>query len=211
MKKLLLGLFSLLLTVSFVTAQDGMTALKDATKAMTKYQQETDAAKKATNLIDAAAAIDLASDAASSIEEKNQIKLWQTKGEIYNEVVRMAVNKKIQDPTYESDDLSAGLKAFEAFKMAMEKGTKKWHKNEAITGLVEASSYVSNAGRLMYGDKNYEGALANFNAVTSMRELLNANGNTDVLTEAADYNEHIFMSAITALTSKKNDVERPLF
>ncbi|MEM1321534.1 MAG: hypothetical protein AAGG75_14855 [Bacteroidota bacterium] len=208
MKKVLFSLLPLLLlTLGTLTAQDAGKALKNAKKAMNKYAVASDGHDAI--LADASQHIDDA--IAGDLETKDRIKALQLSGEINSEIANKEVIMKTTDPKYKLKYPEAATKAYNAYKELLSIAQKKFQKKDAIDGLLAASTHLTNMAKLNYGDQNYAGAYEAFNAVTTVRDLLKANGNNDLLDSDEAYHEHLFMTGLSAISASKTAEAKPVF
>lgn len=196
MKKLFLGLFSLLLIAGTMTAQTPAKAYKSAKKAWGKYAVAGEG--KDAILEEAKTAIDEATAGISSFEAKELPKVWNLKGEIYNELAGNDAKNKYVNADYTIKYPDAALKAYEAYKNLKESAQKKYQRNDAVAGLVIASTNLSNSGRWMYGDKNYEAAYAAFAAVKDAKMICDEAGKKEILNTPELMYEHEFMTGLAA-------------
>ncbi len=205
MKKLISSLFALLLLASTSFAQDAASAYKAGSKAFNNWKTETDAEKKKELINTAASNMDVATAGSSALSGKTLTKMLIAAGQVYNEYANMEVIEKSLKPDAKMVRPDAGLKAFAALKQAIEVASKKYFKSDAFGYLRATSSHMSNTGLLAFKDGDYANAYANYAGVTELHELFLANGKKAVLDDEAKMNDHLYMSALSALQAKKND------
>jgi len=202
MRKSFLGLIALLFMGITLQAQSPGDALKDAKKFLTKANLEENSDKQNEFLAQAKEQIDIASAGIQSIDAKDHYKLWSAKGEIYNKMAKMDSNMSFINPNHKAKYPEAASTAFEAFKQTMPLALKKWQKSDALNNILSAAGSMTNAGRVMYTEKNYKGALNIFEKAIAARELLMENGENGFLSTDVELNDHIFMTALAASISK---------
>ncbi|MFT4664626.1 MAG: hypothetical protein ACI8YQ_004112 [Polaribacter sp.] len=205
MKKLISSLFALLLLVGTSFAQDASSAYKAGSKAFNNWKTETDGEKKKELLNKAASNMDVATAGSSALSGKTLSKMLIAAGQVYNEYANMEVIKKSLNPDAKMERPDAALKAFAALNKAIQVSEKKYFKSDAFGYLRATSSHMSNTGLLAFKDGNYENAYANYAAVTELHQLFLANDKKTVLDEDSKMNDHLYMSALSALQAKKMD------
>ncbi|NJL76771.1 MAG: hypothetical protein HC892_18880, partial [Saprospiraceae bacterium] len=128
MKKLLIVSFLCFFVVSITTAQsqEAKKALKDAKSALSSFNigGGTDEAKlqEAIQAIEIAAKDDINAAASAT---------WALRGDIYNAVVNQHMTASILNAEHKILDESAPIKAYESYKMALEKAVKKYETKDA--------------------------------------------------------------------------------
>lgn len=210
MKKLLLPLIALFLFSGVMNAQDAATAFKAAKKAYGKVPLAADAEQAAESLATARQNIDIASAGAESLDAKDIYKLWQMKSQIYNDVSKAYINKRLLDNTYkEKLDPNPAMESFSAVKSALGLAEKKWQTKQLMGQLLETANYLANMGNFYYDDKDYKGAFASFEKVLDARNILKENGNTEFLAADEDYHEQVYSVAVCAgLAGEKASAEK---
>lgn len=205
MKKLVFNFLALLFLAGTVSAQDASSAYKAGMKAFKSWQTETDADKKKDLLSSAASNMDVATNGSSAFEGKGLTKMWILAGQVYNEVSNQEVIAKSLDPKFKMERPDAALKANSALKKAIEVADKKYFKSDAFEYLRFTSSHMSNTGLLAFKDGDYENAYNNYNAVSELHDFLTANDQKPILDDEQKMNDHLYMSALSALQAKKTD------
>jgi tetratricopeptide (TPR) repeat protein len=206
MKKLVLSIFTLFLFAASTFAQEDVNAAyKAANKAYKSWQTETNNDKRSELLTKAADNMDIALTNTAAFDEKTITKVLLLAGQIYNEVSSLDVIAKSLNPDAKMKRPDAALKAFTSLKAGMEGAEKKYFKSDALDQLRFTSTHLSNTGLLLFKDGDYEGAYANYAAVSECHELFKANGKKPVLDEDAKMNDHLYMTALSALQAKKID------
>jgi tetratricopeptide (TPR) repeat protein len=181
-----------------VIAQDAEDAFKTAKKDLSQYF--LDPGNKADKLEEAKNAIETAVAGIDQIKEKKREDVYLEKGKIYNAIA--AKSKKADD----------ALKAYMGFKQTFDMTDKGYKKKEAMDGMAEASSYLSNAGSASYGETDYAGAFKCFDAIIKINDLLIAEGHNKIpLEDETKYNELVFFAGLSAKTAGLNAESKELF
>ena len=198
MKKVLLGIFTLLVFSFSLTAQeDPGKALKKAARALSAFNLDP-----ANNIEKLAEAKEMIEVAVTGEEEKNEAKTWQTKGEIYATAVGQDLGMTVVDPTYKVTDVSGALTANEAFMTAAKKAEKKYETKEAMDGLRSNISNLSNIGIVEYKAGNFKNAFANFNAVLDAHKMLKDAGQDSPLDADGEYDNALYLAALGASSAE---------
>jgi len=211
MRKSFLGLFALLFMGISLHAQSPVDGFKEAKKLLSKYSLEEDATKKADYLDNAKQNIDIASAGIQSIEAKDLYKLWTLKGEIYNNMAKTDSNMSYINPEHKAKYPEAASTAYEAYQKALGLAEKKWQKSDALNNILSTAGSMTNAGRVMYTEKNYKGALNIFEKAIAAKELLVENGENGFLATDEEMNDHLFMTALSASISQNNEAASKYF
>jgi len=206
MKKLILGMLSLLLVTGSINAQDAKGLEKDANRALGKFNLDQSGAKD--QLAVAVEAIDKAVEA-----DPNYIDAWLTRGEIY-----AAIATQIVTDRQLGMGLSEGLPevempavtAYEAYSKALEMADRKRDIKDAVSGMQALQGTLSNKGIFHYEDQEYNIAYENFEALLESHELLQEKGEESGLKEE-DYNRQLYITGLAALNAKKMDKAESLF
>ncbi len=204
MKKLLFGIFSLFLFVGVTQAQveDPAKALKKVKSLLSTYNvnpvENSDKLDKAKEMIDFAM-----SDATVG----GTYKALQTKGTVYSELAARDVQNYTLAQAQGIDDKfalkapTAGVEAFEAFKMALGKAEKKYETKDALSGLQEIAVSLASIGNVQLSKKNYNNAFNSLNTILNIRQLLNKNDINTVLEDKEELNNHKFVVGYCAMVS----------
>ena len=216
MKKLLIGIISLLLLSGTIQAQD-KEAIKEAKKALGKATKalgayNLDPTNNKAKLAEAQEAVVAALDLPAA---QTMVKSWQTKGEIYNELATQIVAAKQLNlelaPEFPKVDNPA-LDAFGAFSKALEIAEKKYETTDALKGIAIAQGNLSNIGVFKYDEKNYDASYESFNAVLAAHKLLKDNGKESSLDSEEDgYNNQMYITALSALNANRANDAKSLF
>lgn len=207
MKKLLIGIFSLLVLIGTVQAQTkeelkaAKKALGQATKPLGAYN--LDPANNKSKLGEAKDAIVAALDLPAAA---GMAKAWQTKGEIFNEIATQMV--AAQQLNLGTDDLpkvdNPALQAFEAFEKALSVSEKKYEITDALKGIALVQSNLSNLGVFKYDEKDYSTSFENFSAVLKAHDLLKENGKESSLdTEEDGVSNQMYITGLSALNANR--------
>ncbi|MEN0045450.1 MAG: tetratricopeptide repeat protein [Bacteroidota bacterium] len=206
MKKYLILSFSLLFAVTLTFAQDGKKALKDATKALSSFK--IGGASDGAKLQEAIDAIDMA---VKDSEIGATSKAWLSRGEIYNAVVNLSTTQSLLGDKVEMIDKEAPAKAYDSYSKALEVAEKKWETRDALKGLSECVSNLSNMGIGQYEGGEYATAYKSFNAVLEIHDVLKSNGEKSTLDDPAQYNQQMYITGLAALNSDNMDAAKMLF
>lgn len=206
MKKLILGMLSLLLVTGSMNAQDAKGLEKDANRALGKFNLDQSGSKD--QLAVAVEAIDKAVDA-----DPNYVDAWLTRGEIYSAIATQIVTDRQLGM-----GLSEGLPevekpavtAFEAYSKALEMAEKKRDIKTGVSGMQALQGTLSNKGIFHYEDKEYTIAYENFDALLMSHKMLQDIGEESGLKEE-DYNRQLYITGLAALNAEKMDKAEMLF
>ena len=205
MKKLILSLFTLLLFVGTISAQeDAMKMVKSAKKLLGAYNldpSKTEKLSEAKTIIDKAMTGGAADDIAAN----------QLLGEIYNASLTDQVKKKILDPNFELKDYAMGAVAVKALTKALNGAEKKFQKKDALSTLAEISSSLNQFGLAAFNAKDFSNAFDNFKSVLDIQEMLTSNGMKGTLSDEAQMNDQIYLTGFSALNAGNTDAATPYF
>ncbi len=206
MKRFFLGTLFILLTVGLVRAQEYKKQLKNANKTLGKYYLDP-----VTNKADLAGALATIEQVFAAEDAKADAEAWITKGQIYNEIAKAEMNRKIIDQKYELASPTAGLMAMEAFEMAMAKAVKKSQTKDALSGIRENEDLSNNIGITHFQAQNYNDAYKNFAVTLKANELLKTNKMESRLDDPATKNDQVFYTAVSGYFGDNKDASMPLF
>jgi tetratricopeptide (TPR) repeat protein len=206
MKKLILGMLSLLLVAGSINAQDAKGLEKDANRALGKFNLDQSGAKDQLGV--AVEAIDKAIEA-----DSNYLDAWQTRGEIYSTIATQIVTDRQLGM-----GLSEGLPevekpavtAFNAYAKALEMVEKRRDRKKAVSGMQALQGTLSNKGIFHYEDKEYSIAYENFDALLKSHEILQGMGEESGLKEE-DFNRQLYITGLAALNAEMMDKAEMLF
>ncbi|MBK8518946.1 MAG: tetratricopeptide repeat protein [Saprospiraceae bacterium] len=206
MKRFFLGTFLVLLTATLIHAQDYKKQLKNANKTLSKYFLDPVANK--ADLNEALAIL----DQVFSIEEaKANPEAWITKGEIFNEIAKAEMNKKVLDTAYELGTPQAGLMALDAFNKAMSLASKKSHTKDALEGIRLNEDFTNNIAITHFQAQDYDNAFTNFIATLNANKILKENNMASRIDDPAIKHDQIFYTAVSGYFGKNKDASIPLF
>jgi len=207
MRKILIAFATLLMSASVLFGQeDPAKAFKTASRALSAYS--LDQASNSAKLEEAMEAIEIAITGA---EEKAEAKTWQKRGEIYNAVVAQDVNQIYTNAEHELDPKSSeyAMMAMKSFRKAHELAEKKYETKDAMTGLRSTVSYQNQIGNIMLQKQRYVEAYPSLQAVLTIQELFEKEGEDPVFAKEEDMNNHKFVTAFCAnLAGSKDDAMR---
>ena len=192
MKKLLFALIPILFSLSLIAQEDPAKALKKATRALGSYNLDQSA--NAAKLDEAVEYIDIAYGSEST---HGNIKMWQTRGEIYNAVAQKDVGMMVTDQNYEPKNPDAGLMAAAAFIKKIDMSEKKYEFKDAHTGLAESGRHLNVIGNYQIQVEKYEAAYKYFDQILTIHDILTKAGEESPI-QAADYNNQRFLTAFCA-------------
>lgn len=157
MKKLLIILMGLTLTMGTVNAQSPKSMFKKAKKMLSSYFFNP--AENANNLTEAA---DLINNALQDSTMAADRKVWIVKAKIFNELANNDLKTKILKPETKFTHPNAAIDAFEALVQAYNKSEKSRYKKEVLKLLKETENHLNNFAAYEFQDKNYAAAFENF-------------------------------------------------
>ena len=201
MKKLVLGIFSLLLVMGGLHAQDGKKALRDATKALGVYNLDPSGnkAKLTEAYTEVQVALKDSEIAASS-------KVWQANGDILNEVAsqlvavrQLGVGSAEDYPSVENP----AIDAMNSYATALDVSQKKFELKDALKGLRATQGNLYNMGIYAYEDQKYEVAFDNFEKILDAHKLLKANDYESSLDKKEDLDNQMYITSLAALNAGK--------
>lgn len=205
MKKLVLGLLSLVLAFGTLSAQSGKKSLKKAASAHRTYDLEP--LKNGEKLQEAIAAIDIAT---TSEDTKGTAKAWIVKGDIYKSVCTNFAQLGAIDPNYKKEVDNAAILSYEAYTKAAEFAVKREVKS-VQNGIEQIQSYLVNEGAVSYENKDYETAYMTFKAALDAHDYLLANEKKTIFAEAEAHQDQMYYTGLAALNAKKIEDAKPLF
>ena len=206
MKKLVLGLLSLMLVFGTLSAQDGKKALKTASKAYGAY--DLSPMNNGDKIQEAIEAIEVAT---TDEETKNSAKTWLVKGDIYNGICRNYATLTQLNPDHKKEVSNAAMLAYGAYKQAMEYAEKKYEKKDALKGLIENQSYLVSEGAIAYEAADYEAAYMAFQAALDAHDYLIERGESSMFAEADAHNDQMYYTGLAALNAQKMEEAKPVF
>ncbi len=205
MKKAFLSLFSILLSVVLVQAQeDGAKLAKQAGRALTSYN--IDPSNNGSKLEEAKTKID---QALQQADVQTNASAWITKGEIYNTILQRDMAKRLIDPNAKTSGDNDALVAFNAFQKGFDLSDKKFEKGDAVKGTGELQGHLINIGVSKYEAEEYDKAFLSFEAALKSHKLLNENGQKSLLDDKEQFDNQIYITALAAqLANRNTEAER---
>lgn len=209
MRRIILSMLVLALSVTTMVAQTGMDAFKQAKKSFDTYKLNGDveALAEAASLI--AASMD-------DSEVAGDPKALLEAGDIYKEVIIQYVQARVLDPqnTTRGVDLPA-TKAAKAYLKAYEATDKKGPKKAALKGLSEIMANITNEGiyYIQDGTKNesfYGKSYEAFSTNLMVADFLEANGG-EVLADPATMMQDKYYGGLGAMLAGDMENAQPLF
>ncbi|MDX1940713.1 MAG: hypothetical protein SFU99_09190 [Saprospiraceae bacterium] len=202
MKKLFFVLFAVFLAFGIANAQDGKKEFGNAKKALGAFA--LDPTNNKAKLQEAKDAIDAAM---STSEMQASAEAWNKKGEVYNEIASQQITVR-QFGIGSLNDLpkvdgNPALIASEAFRMGMEKASKKYETKDALKGLSSVQGNLNNLGFYDYEELKYEMAFAAFKEALDVHEILKKNAEESALKTEEDYHNQLYITGLAALNAKK--------
>jgi len=216
MKKVLLGLLSILLVSTTIQAQDisPAKALKKAGKALGSYNLDPngngDKIKEAVSMLDIAMTSD---------ELKASPALWLKAGEIYNAVsgaenaAFQLANVQGKAAGFKFTDFTTSLKALDAYQQVLKLSPKKFQTKEALKGLQENVGYLNALANSKIGAEtpDYAGAYGLLEGVNTIRQTLIDNGKDDIFTQEGAAEQNMLLTAFSANAAGKVERSKELF
>jgi tetratricopeptide (TPR) repeat protein len=202
MRNLIFTFFAVLLTASLINAQDDLTGLTGK-KAMKKAAREFNAfnldqsnggdkLKEAKRIIDYTIKQD---------DAKMDPKVWVLMGDIYNSFFSYNQTQKVLNPNFENWEPNGGMIAFQAYKKALElsPGDK-----DAVQGLSQTISSLSNGGLDAYENGDYQTSFNSFRSILDIHKLLKENNAPSPLDVEAEYDNQLYITGLAALSAGDN-------
>ncbi len=195
MKRFFINTIILLFTVSLSYGQEYKKELKNANKMLSKYYLDQDANK---------ASLDEALTTINKVFQMNDAlnssEAWISKGQIFNEIAKNEMTKKILDDQLgKSSELNtpeAGLIALEAFEKGLALAQKKSQTKDALAGIKENEEVVNNIGIVYFQVNDYDQAYKNFNAGIKNYNYLRENKEKSRLDDETTRNDHYFYTSV---------------
>lgn len=210
MKQFFISTFIVLLALNIADAQEYKKQLKAANKTLAKYYLDPVANK--ANLDEAIASINTIF---SADDAKADPEAWITKGQIFNEIAKAEMNKKvISDQLKQEFTLptpQAGLNALESFEKAMSMAVKKSQTKDALAGIRESEDHLNNIGITYFQIQDYANSYLNFKASLKSHDILKTNKEASRLDDAMVKNDQVFYTAYAGYNSDYKNETQPLF
>ena len=203
MKKTLFALSGFLfVTLAAQAQEDGANLAKQAGEALASYH--IDPTANAAKLDEAKQKIDQALQLADA---QAVASAWITKGDIYSTLLQRDMAKRLI-PGNEKAPLNGdndALAAFDGYKKGFETPTTKKHeKSDALKGISAVQAHLVNIGLAKYEAQEYEKAFLSFQASLQAHDILKANSQKSVLEDPEQYDNQMYITAISAHQAKRN-------
>jgi len=206
MKKLaLIGLLSTLFVTMVFGQGDPKKAYKRAKSHLGTYKLDQ---TKYDKLLEAKKLIDFA---ANDADYGQKAKTWNLKGQIYNALSSSVPIQKITDPSFKDPYPKAGFSAYEAFQNGIKFAEKKYQKSDALNGLTDVISSVSNAGIEAYKLQDFDAAYKAFSIGLEIHQLLKDNGKKSPFDDKEQLHNQQYITGLAALSAKKYEAAGVLF
>jgi len=206
MKHLFLSTLLVFVSVSLIQAQEYKKQLKNANKSLGKYYLDP-----VTNKADLASAIAVIDQVFTAEDAKADPEAWITKGQIFIEIAKSEMNRKILDPAYVMATPDAGLSAMESFENAISKATKKSHTKDALAGIKENEDYTNNIAITFFQAQDYNAAFKNFESTLKASDLLKKNNMESRLDVPTVKSDQLFYTAVAGYFGDNKTASFPLF
>ena len=185
MKKLIIGLLSIMVLTVSADAQDAKKAIKNAEKALKEFMKNPSANGETAK----AALATMESEFGSPEKGEHYIK----KADLYMDVAESEEKIKLLNPAYELAIPDASVKAYEAYKSALAIGDKD---KDALKGIENVMGSLNNLGIAYFEQKAYEASFKHYDMVTEAHNTLLANDKESMLTDPAIFTQHKFYTAV---------------
>jgi tetratricopeptide (TPR) repeat protein len=191
MKNFLFSILVVSMISSYATAQEYKKQLKNVNKSLGVYFLDPTSSKDVLMT----AIKDL--DAVMTAEDaKADPMSWISKGQIYNEIAKAEMIKKVSDPNFDLPTPNAGIIAFEAFKKAMELPAKKSPIKDIVDGLIENENLTNNIGITHFQKSEYDKAFTNFKVALDASDIIIANKGESRLKDVVALKDQIFYTGV---------------
>jgi tetratricopeptide (TPR) repeat protein len=207
MKQFFLAVSILVLAASTASAQDYKKQLKTINKNLGLYYLDP-----VTNKASLASALTELETVMKADDAKADPLSWISKGQIYNEIAKAEMIKKVADPAYNLMTPEAALVAYDAFQVAMNTTLpgKKPSTKDAILGIQECEDYLNNIGITHFQVQDYNNAFKNFAASLKAGELLVANKAKTRLVDTT-LTEQTFYTGVCGYYGENKEASMPYF
>jgi tetratricopeptide (TPR) repeat protein len=136
---------------------------------------------------------------------------WIIKGQLFNEIAKSEMNKKIVDNSYDIPNPNASIVAFESFKKAIDLAIKKFHTKDALAGIRESEDYLNNNGIFFFQEQKYNEAFKYFVASLKAHDVLKANKMDSRLDDAAAKSDQQFYTGVCGYYGDNQNDAIPYF
>ncbi|MBK8506343.1 MAG: hypothetical protein IPL46_31560 [Saprospiraceae bacterium] len=202
MRNLIFTFFAVILAAGLMTAQDDLTGLtgKKAIKKVSRAYNafKLDQSNGGDNLKEAKRIIDFV---IKQDDTKEDPKSWILMGDIYGAFSSYNQAQKVLNPEFEDLEPNGGMIAFQAYKKALEMSPAD---DDALEGLRQNISSISNAGLDAYENGDYLTAFNSFRSVLDIHQLLKDNGAASPLDAEAEYDNQLYITGLAAMSAGEN-------
>lgn len=206
MKRLLFFVLGIMILAGNAQAQDAKKMLKTAVKNMGKYSIDPagnkDLLMESISLVDQAFSLDAT---------KSDPEAWNTKGQIFNEIAKAEITKKLTDPEYDIATPAASMDAQKAFMKGLELAIKKSHTKDALAGLKENEELLNNIAIVYFQGNDYKNAFENFAASLVSYDVLTQNKEKSRMDDPAIRTDQVFYTGVCAYFSDAKEKSIPYF
>lgn len=203
MKKTVLLLFALFLFTGFSHAQEGLKAVKKASRLLGNYNLDPSA--NADKIVEAK---DLIMKAFESDEVKSSAKAYQVKGDILAKIASEIVNESILkgSEAVADKDISVGIDAVSAYKKAYELAEKKFEKKDAISSMTTLQqNVIENVAIVAYQNKNWKTAYDGFQATIELGDFMKEIGAESTLTD--EKKEELMINSVSVAAQEGSGID----
>ena len=209
----LVVLFIALLSLpsTLAVGQDGWDAYKDARSLMNKFN--LDPGNNQENLAEAAKEITIAINNIATVDAAKQARVYLQAGEIYSTLANqdLMITQTI-DPNHKSSMPEAALRAYDAYKAALEVAEKGFERSDALDGLFANINSMSAYAAARFGENDYPAAYDGFSSVTEAVDLLKANEyGKSPFEDENTANELAFAAGLSAVNAGMNEEAEVIF
>jgi Tfp pilus assembly protein PilF len=156
-------------------------------------------------------AVEMIEFAAAADINRDKVKTWQTRGEIYNALADKDLTGMMLDPeNYQVKHADAPIAAGESFIRALELAEKKFEKKAAMDGLNEAAAKMNNYGNTFIRLQDYGKAMQMLDFVLTADNALRSNDGKPAIPDTSLEN-HKFVVAFCASAAGDNARAGALF
>lgn len=177
MKKTLLFFVALFAFSAMTNAQEGMKAIKKATRNLSSFNMDPNAnADKLTK------ALELVTKGFETEEVKTNPKALIAKGNILAALANQTINSAILNPeSAKGADFTVAIQAFQALQKAYELAPKKWMKRDVVKALTKLEPLLDNMGIIAYQNKSWGSAFKSFKGLMDAGSFLKGLGKKSIV------------------------------
>ena len=201
MKKLLLGICTLLFISVISFAQDGKKDFKDAKKEYGSFKlNEMENQDKLT------AAVEAIEKAITGSETSGSMDTWMVRGDIYSSIASQIINIRtleFGDPGKLPKVDIPGVKAMESYMKALELADpkKKGPIKKVMQSMQAVQGSLSNLGIYAYEEQAYDKAYQCFDGVLQIHSKLKEANEESSLDAEENYNYQIYLTGLAAMNN----------